>query len=437
MSRSYVYAQRTEVLKHAEGLDTSEPKSPVLELNDSTIEKIVLTLTMECQSPSSGIQSFFEAICGINVSAGRISNILGEAAKRAKDFDDTIDLSGVSQMAVDEIFQCGRPILTGVGPISAYTFLLEEAADRTADTWALYLDDRKGKGLNPETSINDGGLGLMAGIPQVFPEAEIQADTFHALHNMGKEVSKLERKAHKLINAEHEIEMKLAGKKPRAIHKASLEEIRPKVREAVERYDVMAVLFGWLRTLLNFSGYSLVESHVLAEWVLEEMDSLAVGNIGLSKEVAKVRKILPSLLSFIGRLERGMGLSAAKTGIPADAHKLMYRQMSHSPGSMQDSEYQCKAVCLLGDKYAEARDEFRKLLSATKKASSMVENLNGRIRVFIEVKRAIPPSFFVLLKVFYNTRPCKRSRCLDRRGRSPLEILANSTQPDFLSALGY
>ena len=194
MSRSYVYAQRTEVLKHAEDLDISEPKSPVLVLDNNTIEKIVLILTMECQSPSSGIQSFFGTICGINVSAGRISNILNEAAKRAQDFDDTVDLSGVSQMAVDEIFQCGRPILTGVDPVSTYTFLLEEASDRTADTWALYLDDRKDKGLDPETSINDGGLGLMAGIPQVFPEAEIQADTFHALHNMGKEVSKLERK---------------------------------------------------------------------------------------------------------------------------------------------------------------------------------------------------------------------------------------------------
>ena len=82
----------------------------------------MLILTMECQSPSSGIQSFFETICGINVSAGRISNILSEAAKRAKDFDDTVDLSGISQMAVNEIFQCGKPILTGVDPVSTYTF---------------------------------------------------------------------------------------------------------------------------------------------------------------------------------------------------------------------------------------------------------------------------------------------------------------------------
>ena len=95
MSRSYVYEQKAEVLKYVEELDTSVPESPVLLLDDNTIEKMVLTLTMECQSPSSGIQNFFETICGINVSAGRISNILNEAAKRAQDFDDTVDLSGI------------------------------------------------------------------------------------------------------------------------------------------------------------------------------------------------------------------------------------------------------------------------------------------------------------------------------------------------------
>ena len=437
MSRSYVYEQKTEVIKHADELDATASKAPILELTKETIEKIVIILTMECQSPNSGIQSFFETICGINVSAGRISGILNDAAERARTFDDAIDLSGVNQMAVDEIFQCGTPILTGIDPVSTYTFLLEEASDRKADTWALYLDDRKDKGLNPETSINDCGLGLMAGIPQIFPEIEIQADTFHALHDMGKEVSKIERKTYKLINGEHELEEKLSGKKPRVKHRESLEKIRPKVEEAIHHFDLISILFEWLKQLLNFSGYSLIETHVLVEWVLDELEILAVGNAGLTKEVVKVRKLLPSLLSFIGRLERGMERIACKTDVPVDVYKLMYRQMSYSPGSVQSSEIHCSLVKLLTGKYLDARDEFRRLSDTTKKASSLVENLNGRIRVFIEVKRVIPTRFFILLKVFYNTRRYKRSRYLDRKGKSPMELLTGSPQPDFLEALGY
>jgi len=371
------------------------------------------------------------------VSAGRISEIINEASRRAQAFDETINLSGIDQMAVDEIFQCGTPILTGVDPVSTYTFLLEEASDRAADTWELYLSDLQDRGLTPETSINDGALGLMAGIPQVFPKIEIQADTFHALHDMGKEVSKLEKKAYKLINGEHELQEKLAGKRPRAKHAESLKEIRPKVSEAIIHYDYISILFEWLKMLLNFSGYTLAETHVLTEWVLNEMENLAVGNAGLIKEVVKVRKLLPSLLSFIGRLERRMEVVACETGIPVEAFKLMYRQLSYSPASMENSEIHCFLVNLLADRYVNAQSEFRQMLDKTKKASSLVENLNGRIRVFIEVKRVIPTRFFVLLKVFYNTRRYRRSRYPERKGKSPLELLTKTSQPDFLAALGY
>jgi hypothetical protein len=437
MSRSYVYEQKAKIKKYAEELKEAPPEAPILVLDKQTIAKIILTLTMECQSPNAGIRSFFEIICGINMSAGYISGVINDASKRAQEFDNTIDLSQINQMAVDEIFQCGTPILTGVDPISTYTFLLEEAPDRTAETWAVYLDDRKDKGLNPEVSINDGGMGIMAGVPQVFPEVEIQADTFHALYDMGKEVSKLERKALKLINSEYELEQKLAGKKPRAKHKESLEELQPKVKEAIFQYDLIAILYGWLKMLLNFSGYSLIDTHILSEWVLQELEVAAIGNPGLIKEVIKVRKLLPSLLSFIGRLERGMEVVARDASVPPEALQLMYRQMSYSPESIQGIEIHCDLVCLLGNQYMEVYDKFQALLNTTKKASSLVENLNGRIRVFIEVKRIIPTQFFVLMKVFYNTRRYKRSRCKERIGKSPLELLTGAPQPDFLAALGF
>jgi len=406
-------------------------------IDKATIEKTILVLSLHCQAPSSGVQHFFELIYGMNMSAGRISTVLNEASKRAQTFDDSIDLSEINQMAIDEIFQCGKPVLTGVDPVSTYTFLLEEAPDRTADSWALYLSDRQDKGLCPEVSINDGGLGLMSAIPQVFPDAEIQADTFHALYDMGKEVSKLERKALKLISGKYELESKLKGRRPRAKHKSSLEELSPKVAKAINCYDRVYILFVWLKTLLSFSGYSLIDSHILAEWVLDEMDIITTDITGLQKEVAKVRKLLPSLLSFVGRLERGIDGIAQKTGIPAETYKLMYRQMSYGADSVNGIKMHCELVAQLKDSYAGAHNELQNLLKTTQKASSLVENLNGRIRVYIEVKRVIPLSFFVLLKVYFNTRRYKRSRCAERRGKSPIELLTNRKQPDFLEALGF
>jgi len=271
----------------------------------------------------------------------------------------------------------------------------------------------------------------------VFPDLEIQADTFHASYDMGKEVSKLERKANKLINSEYTLIKNLEGKKPRAKNKEALEEVQPKVAEAVKLYDLIYILLGWLKELLSFSGYSFEESFALAEWVLLEIDGLAADNSGLRKEVSKVRKTLPNLLSFLGRLEREMEAVAKKTGLPIEAFRLMYSQLSYNQGSMESNEMLYKQTLILGKRYTEAYEEFQRILKKTKKASSLVENLNGRIRVYIEVKRVIPTRFFVLLKVYYNTRRYKRSRCKERIGKSPLELLTELPQPEFLEALGY
>ena len=438
MSREYIYQQKAKVCDYATGLDDSEPEVPTLRLDKNNIDRIILSLTFDCQSSNEGIARFFEAVIKEKtVSTGYISSVIAEAAKRAQAYDDQIDLSGISQGANDEIFQCGIPILVGVDPESTYAYLLEESNDRTAETWSIYLDDRKDHGLNLQTSINDGGAGLMAGIPQVFPDVEIQADTFHALYDMGKEISKLEGKAHKMIKNEQVLENNLAGKRPRAKNKEALEEIRPKVAEAVNLYDLLFILYTWFNELISFSGHSMAEALDLARWVLQEMDALAADTPSLRKEIAKALKSLPSLLSFLGRLERGMEAAAKEADLPVEGFRLMYRQLAYRTWSPQSNDLLYQQVLLLGKRYDEARYIFQCLLDRTKKASSLVENLNGRIRSFIEVKRIIPTNSFVLLKVYFNTRRYKRSSCKERIGKSPLELLTGTPQPSFLEALGY
>ena len=438
MSREYVYTQKANVLQYADGLDNSSPEVPMLGLDRKTIDRMILSLALDCQSPIDGIVRFFETvIVKKTVSAGYISVVIADAAKRARAFDDQIDLSGIRQGANDEIFQCGIPVLTGVDAESTYTYLLEEASDRSAETWAVYMDDRKDHGLNLEVSINDGGTGMMAGIPRVFPDAQIQADTFHAAYNMGKEISRLERKAHKFIKNEQALKDNLAGKKPRVKNKEILDGLQPKVADAIELYDILFILYTWFKELLSFSGYSMAETFDLATWVLREMDMLSADIPRLRGEIAKARKALPSLLSFIGRLERRMESTAQETGLPVEGFRLMYRQLSYAQGGLESNESLYRQVLVFGNRYDEARCEFERMLSSVKKASSLVENLNGRIRVFIEVKRVIPSRFFILLKVYFNTRRYKRSRCKERVGKSPLELLTGTSQPEFLEAIGY
>ena len=424
-------------MEYGASLDTSLPDVPILRLDNTTKQRIVLILSLACQSPARGIETFFEEICGISVSEGWIRDVLHEANKRAEVFDEQVDLSKIDQIAIDEIFQKNKPILTGVDTESTYAFLLKQEMSRSCEAWGKHMEHLKNKGLNPTTSISDEGTGLKAALKEVFPDTNMQADTFHALHKVGKEIGKLERKATGLIKGEYELEERMKGKRPRSKTAQSLNEIRPKVQEAVDTYDKAYILFCFLKILLGFAGYDFETTMTLCHWVLNELEELSVKIPNLQNEVSKVRKILPRLLSFIGRLEQGMEEIASQTGLPVEAFLLMYQQLSVSVNSPQFIEIQCRLQSLLGARFFEAKEVFQQLLKRTKKASSMVENLNGRIRVFIEVKRVIPSSFFALMKVYFNTQRYRRSRCAERIGKSPLELLTGQPQQGFLDALGY
>ena len=61
----------------------------------------------------------------------------------------------------------------------------------------------------------------------------------------------------------------------------------------------------------------------------------------------------------------------------------------------------------------------------------MVENLNGRLRRYMNLTRIIPEKFLTLLKVYFNTTAYRKSRKKERVGKSPLELLTGQKHPDF------
>jgi hypothetical protein len=299
MNRSYIYEQKIKAESFIEGLDEEPSEEPVIVLTKAVKQRLILSMALDCASSIEGIQRALESSVGIKASIGYISGVINEAAQRAKAFDETIRLEGIKQGALDEIFQCGTPILTGIDPETSYICLLEEGGDRTSETWLLYMEDCKERGLSLETAIMDGGAGLNAGVPKAFPNITVQADTFHALHGMGKEINKAERKAESAIKAQAELEQRVQGPRPQQRTKEKLEKIKPEVDESIRIYDTLLILFSWLKLLLGFSGYSICDASDLITFVLEEMQKLSEKFPGITKEADKIRKILPSLLTFI------------------------------------------------------------------------------------------------------------------------------------------
>ena len=136
-------------------------------------------------------------------------------------------------------------------------------------------------------------------------------------------------------------------------------------------------------------------------------------------------------------MEEGLGTAAQKKGIPPEAFRIMYRQKAFHTSSLEYSQMEYRLGELLGNSYGSARQEFQRILDHTKRASSLVENLNSRIRVYMNLKRMVPEKYFILLKVYFKTRKYHRSRVPERIGKSPLELMTGKEYPEFLEALGY
>ncbi|MGB3293151.1 MAG: hypothetical protein WBB01_09215 [Phormidesmis sp.] len=76
-------------------------------------------------------------------------------------------------------------------------------------------------------------------------------------------------------------------------------------------------------------------------------------------------------------------------------------------------------------------------LKDTPRASSMVENLNSRLRNYFFLRRSLGDSYLSTLQFFLNHRCFIRSLKPERVGKSPKQLLTGQPHPHWLELLGF
>lgn len=141
------------------------------------------------------------------------------------------------------------PVLTGIDPVSTYIYLLQQANDRSAQTWQNAMEDCKTRNLNLEMSSSDFGTGLLSGIPKAFPNVCIQSDLFHWLRELGKEISSQERKAYALLSDYYQYENALNSQRVHEKNFQKLLSLEEKLLPELERGDTLQILCQWLKEM--------------------------------------------------------------------------------------------------------------------------------------------------------------------------------------------
>ena len=139
---------------------------------------------------------------GVQVSYGHIHTVATEAGQKSRDRLGQVDLSGCESAALDELFSQGDPVLAGIDLDSGYLLGVNHCQHRGTDDWTECLAQGKAQGLDLKVVVKDAAAGIAAGVRAVFPEAEQRDDGFHALYELNKVRSRLERKAYSAIQAE-------------------------------------------------------------------------------------------------------------------------------------------------------------------------------------------------------------------------------------------
>jgi hypothetical protein len=449
VSRKFVYQQihiAQQALEQAFATPAADDHEILFHLpvTKKWLRQNVVSLLLNCRSCYRGVINHFHDCLGCHVSLGTIHNIVQQAVPIARAINVSQSLDAIDFGLLDEIFQVQLPVLVGVDAASTYCFLLSQESHRDGVTWGVRLLELQERGLNPEAFIADFGTGLRAGCDLAYPDLACWGDTFHGLQKVIPVVSALENQAYEAIATRDLLEHKAA--KHRRRHgranpslTAQLMHAKPKEEQAITLADDVAILAEWVRAdLFGLGGPACTERRVLYDFIVAELRERAPQcPYRLNPLCTFLDNHRDQLLGFAATLDRDLAECAARFQVSVDTLRELLRLQHLSSSNPQRWQHEAELRQQLHERFYDINEAVREIAQHTVRASSLVENLNSRLRNYFTLRRHLGTDYLALLQFFFNHRRFDRSECPHRAGKSPVEVLTGQTHPHWLQMLGY
>ena len=413
-----------------------------LTVTKTWLRQVIVGLALICHSSYRGVVEFLRDLLGISISVGTVHQVLQLVTQKAGVLNRDQDLSGIRVGLHDEIFHDGKPVLAGVDAASTYCYLLVAAQHRDADTWGVHLLDTIEQGLKPEYTIADAGQGLRAGQKAAWGATPCHGDVFHIQRQCEGLANTLARLAKGATSRRKALQVKierLAGQRGSDGDLASqLALARQGETKAHRLARDIRTLIQWLsHDVLALAGPMLATRQELFDFLVEELSY---------REVEDVRRIRPlrvalqnqrnDLLAFAGVLDAKLVAIAQADAIAEPLVReacLLHRLSSTSSAYWQGwNQLRAKTGC----KFHTLFVAVSKAMAQTPRSSSLVENLNSRLRNYFTLRPHLGGSYLELLQFFLNHRRFMRSRVAERTGKSPRELMTGQGHAHWLTLLG-
>lgn len=448
VSRKFVYQQLDIALDAVEQAFATRPdeKEKVLfylPVTKAWIRQFVLALVLIGHSSLRAVVEILRDLFDYSISLGTVHNIVQHAVATAELLNEQQDLSTIRIGAHDELFQASDPVLVGVDAHSTYCYLLSPEEHRDGETWGVRLLELAERGFDPEATIADFGTGLRKGQKLALPKTPCRGDVFHPVRDFQTLVTHQEARAYEAIAHLEDLRKKQARFEKRNGHK-DRKLVNPTTaaasvaEQAISLADDVGTLLQWLRQdILAVAGPPHATRRMLYDWVVDELrsrekDCPRIGSI--RQQLANHRD---DLLAFVEELDDDLRNLADHLQIPLELVRtaLLVEQLDRSSPTRQQLEESLQRQ--LGGKYGLLHGAVAQVDFQVVRASSVIENLNSRLRSYFFLRKQVGPDYLKLLQFYLNHRRFTRSEHPQRVGKSPRELLTGQEHAHWLELLGY
>jgi hypothetical protein len=446
VSRKFLYAQAGKAEGALSKAFAPAAKDPAvlfyLPVTDAWIRQFVVAQALLGHSSFRGVQELLRDLLDHDISLGTIGNILREIVEQARKVNAQEDLSGIRVGAHDEIYQAGSPVLVGADIRSTYCYLLsaEESCDET--TWGLRLLELAERGLAPDHTVADGGRGLRAGQKAAWPGVACHGDVFHGEMDFGDLVYYLENRARGWVSAREKLERRMERAKVRGKGGTLSKRLamgRAAEKQAVELARDIRTLYDWMcNDILSLAGPDFRTRVRLFDYIVRELlerEKLCPHRIEPVRR--KLQNGRDELLAFAKLLDEELEAIAERFRTSPETVRAICELQGGDPQRPEHWQRRDQLYRLLPGQLHQVEAAVIQAMREIARASSIVENLNSRLRCYFFLRRHLSDGYLDLLRFFLNHHRFLRSARHERVKKSPAEALTGQPHDHWLELLGF
>ncbi len=275
------------------------------------------------------------------------------------------------------------------------------------------------------------------------PATPWRGDVFHALQELELLISCVDNRAYEAIAARSRLERTIAQAQWRQGRAnpgfaQKLRQTRLVEAEAIRLADDVALLVRWLRQdILAVAGPDHADRRALYDFVVAEFRAREHFCPRLAPLCRLLENQRDDLLAFAVQLDNDLTALAQEFMVPVAVVRDLLNVQAMDVRDPRRWQKEAALRQRLHGRFYPLSEAVEELAGHTIRASSVIENLNSRLRNYFFLRRHLGPDYLALLQFFLNHRRFQRSEHAQRVGKSPAELLTGQSHPHWLEMLGY